>query len=137
MTTYQETLRTPSRLASALHGKIVIPEHARFDEARQAWNLAIDQRPAAVAFPESAQDVAATVLFARGVRPESRGPGHGSQRGAARLAREHDPAQDRPDAPSADRPRAAPRPRRGRRALARARRGRGAARARRAAGLLA
>ena len=29
----------------------------------RAWNLAIDQRPAAVAFPESPQDVAAAVLF--------------------------------------------------------------------------
>jgi FAD binding domain/Berberine and berberine like len=78
MATYEETLRTPSRLASALHGKIVIPEHARFDETRQAWNLAIDQRPAAVAFPESAEDVAATVLFAWefGQRVAAQGTGH-------------------------------------------------------------
>jgi hypothetical protein len=38
-------------------------------------NLAIDQRPAAVAFPESPQDVAATVQFTRG-RPARRGAGH-------------------------------------------------------------
>jgi FAD binding domain/Berberine and berberine like len=68
----------PNRLTSALAGKVVTPEHARFDEARRAWNLAIDQRPAAVAFPESAQDVAAVVLFARdlGLRVAAQGTGH-------------------------------------------------------------
>jgi FAD/FMN-containing dehydrogenase len=74
----QTHLRPPSRLTSALAGKVVIPEHARFDEARRAWNLAVDQRPAAVAFPESAQDVAAVVLFARefGLRVAAQGTGH-------------------------------------------------------------
>jgi hypothetical protein len=57
-------LGTPSRLTSALAGKVVIPGHAGFDQARRAFNLAIDQRPAAVAFPQSPQDVAAAVLFA-------------------------------------------------------------------------
>jgi FAD binding domain/Berberine and berberine like len=67
-----------SRLTSALAGKVVFPEQARFDEARRAWNLAIDQRPAAVAFPESGQDVAAVVLFAResGLRVAAQGTGH-------------------------------------------------------------
>jgi len=78
MSAYQTPLRSPSRLPSALSGKLVIPEHARFDEARRAWNLAIDQRPAAVAFPESPQDVAAVVLFAResGQRVAAQGTGH-------------------------------------------------------------
>jgi hypothetical protein len=68
----------PIRLTSAVAGKMVIPEHAGFDEARRAWNLAIDQRPAAVAFPESPQDVAAAVLFARecGLRVAAQGTGH-------------------------------------------------------------
>jgi FAD/FMN-containing dehydrogenase len=72
------TLRPPSRLASALHGKVVIPEQARFDEARRAWNLAIDQHPSAVVFPESAQDVAAAILFARefGQQIAAQGTGH-------------------------------------------------------------
>lgn len=48
MSVYQIQLRPPSPLTSALAGKIVIPEHASFDEARRAWNLAIDQRPVAV-----------------------------------------------------------------------------------------
>ncbi|MBV9002035.1 MAG: FAD-binding protein [Solirubrobacterales bacterium] len=78
MSVHQTQLRSPSRLASALAGIIVIPEHARFDEARRAFNLAIDQRPAAVAFPESPHDVVAAVLFSRefGLRVAAQGTGH-------------------------------------------------------------
>ena len=78
MSVYQIQLRPPSPLTSALAGKIVIPEHASFDEARRAWNLAIDQRPVAVVFPESPQDVAAAVLFAREFdqRIAAQGTGH-------------------------------------------------------------
>jgi hypothetical protein len=68
----------PSRPARALDGKIVTPEHAGFDEARRAWNLTVDQQPAAVVFPESSEDVAAAVLFARqhGLRVAPQGTGH-------------------------------------------------------------
>ena len=79
MTTYAApSTRRPSQLASALHGRIVLPEHARYDEARRAWNLAVDQRPSAIVFPESAQDVAAAVLFAQehGQRVAAQGTGH-------------------------------------------------------------
>jgi hypothetical protein len=78
MSVSQTQLSAPSRLTAALAGKVVIPEHAGFDEARRAFNLAIDQRPAAVAFPESPQDVAAAVLFARefGLRVAAHGTGH-------------------------------------------------------------
>jgi FAD/FMN-containing dehydrogenase len=49
-----------------------------WDDARQAWNLAVDQRPAAVAVPESAQDVVDAVRFARerGLRVAAQGTGH-------------------------------------------------------------
>ena len=40
-------------LAPTLEGKVVLPEDAGFDVARQAWNLAVDQRPSMVVFPES------------------------------------------------------------------------------------
>ncbi len=78
MSAYQAQIRRPDRPASSLEGKIVTPEHARFDEARRAWNLAIDQQPAAVVFPESAEDVAAAVLFARqhGQQIAAQGTGH-------------------------------------------------------------
>ena len=65
-------------LRALLHGDIVAPGDPGWDEARQAWNLTVDQRPAAVALPESAADVAAVVLFAReyGLRVAPQGTGH-------------------------------------------------------------
>jgi hypothetical protein len=64
--------------AAALDGTIVLPGHARFDEARLAWNLAVDQRPAAVAFPNTAHDVAAAIRLAREHRLQiaAQGTGH-------------------------------------------------------------
>ena len=61
-----------------LAGKVVLPGDDRFDQARLAWNLAVDQRPAAVAFPRSAADVAAAVGWAaeRGLRVAAQGTGH-------------------------------------------------------------
>ena len=58
----------------------------RFDEARQAWNLAIDQRPAAVIFPESATSVAAAVDYAakRGLRVAAQATGHNAGLGGGR-----------------------------------------------------
>ena len=78
MSINRATAQSRSRLPSTLEGKIFLPGHARFDEARRAWNLAIDQRPAAVVSPEHAQDVAATVLFARelGLQVAAQGTGH-------------------------------------------------------------
>jgi FAD/FMN-containing dehydrogenase len=51
-------------LGDALVGDVVMPDAATWDTARQAWNLAVDQRPVAVVFPASAEDVAATVRLA-------------------------------------------------------------------------
>ena len=48
-------------LRDLLDGEVVLPGDADWDAARQAWNLAVDQRPAAVVFAESADDVAAVV----------------------------------------------------------------------------
>jgi FAD/FMN-containing dehydrogenase len=65
-------------LRARLDGEIVTPSDANWDEARQAWNLAVDQRPAAVVYAESADDVVATVSFARGrgLRIAPQGTGH-------------------------------------------------------------
>ena len=78
MSVYPATIDPPRRPASVLAGKIVTREHERFDEARQAWNLAVDQQPAAVVFPESAADVVAAVQYARehGLRIAPQGTGH-------------------------------------------------------------
>jgi len=65
-------------LDHSLDSKVVLPADERFDQARLAWNLAVDQRPAAVVFPESAADVAAAVRYAaqRGLRVAAQGTGH-------------------------------------------------------------
>jgi FAD binding domain/Berberine and berberine like len=78
MSVYPAKIHPPRRPTSLLDGKIVTPEHARFDEARRAWNLTVDQQPAAVAFPESAEDVAAAVRLAgqQGLRIAPQGTGH-------------------------------------------------------------
>jgi hypothetical protein len=59
-------------------GLLVLPEDAGWDEARAAWNLAVDQRPAAVALPESDGDVVSAVRFAlrNGLRVAAQGTGH-------------------------------------------------------------
>ena len=67
-------------LRDLLDGDAVGPGDDGWDEARLAWNLSVDQRPAAVALPESAADVAAIVTFARehGLRVAPQGTGHGA-----------------------------------------------------------
>jgi hypothetical protein len=71
-------LSRAGQLDSSLDGKMVLPSDQRFDGARRAWNLAVDQRPAAVVFPESAAEVAAAVGYAakRGLRIAAQGTGH-------------------------------------------------------------
>ena len=66
------------RWVSALTGRVVLPDHPSWDKARLAWNLAVDQQPAAVVFPESAQDVIAAVELARAfeLRVAAQGTGH-------------------------------------------------------------
>jgi FAD/FMN-containing dehydrogenase len=65
-------------LREQLTGAITVPGDAGWDEARRAWNLAVDQRPAAVAEPETVADVVAVVNFARerGLRVAAQGTGH-------------------------------------------------------------
>jgi hypothetical protein len=78
MSTISALARPAGHLDRSLEDKIVLPGDGRFDAARRAWNLAIDQRPAAVVFPESAADVAAAVRYAagRGLRIAAQGTGH-------------------------------------------------------------
>jgi FAD binding domain-containing protein/berberine-like enzyme len=62
----------------SINGTFLTPEDEGFDPARQAWNLAVDQRPAAVAFANDADDVAAAVRLAaeRGLRVAVQATGH-------------------------------------------------------------
>jgi FAD/FMN-containing dehydrogenase len=57
---------------------LVLPHDPTWNQARLAWNLAVDQQPAAVALPESAADIAAVVKWARsrGLRVAPQGTGH-------------------------------------------------------------
>src|ERR671910_743457 len=67
-----------SQLRSRLGERVIGAQDPGWNEARRAWNLAVDQRPAAVAIPESAQDVVAVVEVARerGLRVAPQGSGH-------------------------------------------------------------
>ena len=77
---YEELGLDVSPLRDLLDGDVVAPGEYAWDEVRLAWNLTVDQRPAAVALPESAEDVAAIVAFARasGLRVAPQGTGHGA-----------------------------------------------------------
>jgi FAD binding domain/Berberine and berberine like len=81
-------VRDPASLRARMAGRVVAPGEDGWDEARQAWNLAVDQRPALVALPESAEDVVAVVEFARtkGLHVAAQGTGHA----AAPLGPLHD-----------------------------------------------
>lgn len=72
----------------AIEGDVVWPTDPGWDEARAAWNLAADQRPAAVTFPQSAEDVVGIVRFAadHDLKVAAQGTGHG----AAPLAASED-----------------------------------------------
>jgi FAD binding domain-containing protein len=64
----------------SIRGDVVRADDAQWDQARQAWNLAADQRPSAVALVEGPDDVAKVVGFARdnGLRVTAQGTGHGA-----------------------------------------------------------
>ncbi|HET6664320.1 MAG TPA: FAD-binding oxidoreductase, partial [Acidimicrobiales bacterium] len=71
----------PSLPAEALRGlcggAVHLPGDPGYDMARMPWNVAVDQRPAAVAFPRTAQEAAEVVVAAAGaglrVAPQSTG----------------------------------------------------------------
>jgi FAD/FMN-containing dehydrogenase len=77
-------IAAPTHPIDALRGRVagavVLPDDADWDDVRQAWNLAVDQRPAAVVLVESVEDIRATVDFARthGLRIAAQGTGHGA-----------------------------------------------------------
>lgn len=67
-------------LRAQIKGGVVAPEDSVWDDARQAWNLVADQRPALVVRPTNSDDVAATVRFAAasGLRVAPQCFGHGA-----------------------------------------------------------
>ena len=81
-TTSSNTIAAPSlgMLRAMMAGDVFVPGDDGYDQARQPWDLAADQRPAVVVFAESVVDVFRAVRFARseGVRIAPQGTGHGS-----------------------------------------------------------
>ncbi len=73
------TSPTPTYPLPALpSGRAVSRADGGFEQARRAWNLAVDQHPVAVVFPESTLEVSTCVRFARehGQRVAAQGTGH-------------------------------------------------------------
>ncbi|GAA1796772.1 FAD-binding oxidoreductase [Agromyces neolithicus] len=66
-----------ANLAATVTGRVLTPADAGWNEARSAWNLAVDQRPAAVVVAASDADIAHTVRVAKrlglAVAPQSTG----------------------------------------------------------------
>jgi UDP-N-acetylenolpyruvoylglucosamine reductase len=69
---------------SEFSGRILTPSDADYDRLRRGWNLNIDQRPAAIMLPETAQDVAHGIDHARkdGMPVAAQSTGHGVHRPA-------------------------------------------------------
>src|SRR5215472_5733761 len=72
---------TSDTLRAAIVGGVFVPGDRGYDQARQAWNLTTDERPAVVVLTESAADVAQAVRYARShrMRIAPQGTGHGSE----------------------------------------------------------
>jgi FAD/FMN-containing dehydrogenase len=59
-------------------GAVLLPGDPGYDEARMPWNVAVDQRPAAVAYPATADEVGEIVraAAASGLKVAPQGTGH-------------------------------------------------------------
>ncbi len=89
MTLDLTTAHTDDRPAAALRGlaaEVHLPGDPGYDAARVAWNLAVDQRPAAVVVPRTAAEVSAVVVRAKssGLRVAPQSTGHNAGPLAAR-----------------------------------------------------
>jgi len=68
----------PANTIPGFSGTVIRPEQAGYDAARAIWNAMHDRRPALIAQPRSATDVAAAIRYARaeGLLIAVRGGGH-------------------------------------------------------------
>lgn len=89
--TVPESTPLPTADAEALRGlaggAVHLPGDPLYDEARMPWNLQVDERPAAVAYPADPDEVARIVraAAASGLRVAPQGTGHGAPPLAGRL----------------------------------------------------
>src|SRR6516165_1655406 len=67
-------------LRATIAGQVSVPGQAGYDQARQAWNLTVDERPSVVVVAESVSDVVEAVRYARthDMRIAPQGTGHGA-----------------------------------------------------------
>jgi FAD/FMN-containing dehydrogenase len=65
-------------LSARVAGSVFTPADEGWDAARMAWNVTVDQRPAAIVFPLDEDDVVAAVAYAcdNGLRIAPQGTGH-------------------------------------------------------------
>jgi len=86
-----ETTLVPGSAAEALRGlcggRVFLPGDPGYDSARTPWNVAVDQRPAAVAVPTSAEEVVEVVraAAAAGLRIVPQSTGHNAGPLAGRI----------------------------------------------------
>lgn len=75
-----ETPHPAEALRGLCGGGVHLPGDAGYDGARMPWNVAVDQRPAAVAVPRDVADVVDVVrgAAAAGLRVAPQGSGHGA-----------------------------------------------------------
>jgi FAD/FMN-containing dehydrogenase len=82
-----QTLRRPAEpLRGLIGGHVHLPGDPTYDEVRVPWNLAVDQRPAAVAVPRTAAEVGTVVRRAAdcGLKVAPQSTGHNAAPLAAR-----------------------------------------------------
>ena len=105
-------------------GNLHLPGDPGYDAARLPWNVAVDQRPAAVAFPRTAAEVGAVVRVAAeaGLRIAPQSTGHNAAPLAARGPRRRGPRTHVSPQQGRLRPDPRDRPGRGRRHLGAGRR---------------
>ncbi len=63
-TVAQFTQGSLTELSSQIQGEVLTPGEARYEEARKAWNLSVNQHPALIVVAHQPSDVVAAVRFA-------------------------------------------------------------------------
>jgi FAD/FMN-containing dehydrogenase len=79
----QATLQTTT-LRSQIHGQVITPQDANYEQERLGWNRLVNQYPALIVIPASTADVCAAVRFAgeSGLQVAVQSTGHGVTRPA-------------------------------------------------------
>ena len=88
MTTSTTVLSAATAVQQACPDRVTLPGDPGYDVARLPWNLAVDQRPAAVAVPHTVDEVARIVRVAaeQGLRVAPQSSGHAAVPLEGRLA---------------------------------------------------